>query len=130
MKFYTKPVKSLTEAEYKACKKATFSGTGRLGSMQPELIYQRKQPGCSARAYMCWENDKLLGWALGFNHTFTNKWTVYVYVRATHRRRGIGSKLLARARMGRRSPVRVCPWDSTATSFYQKAINSGKAEAW
>lgn len=120
MRIYTKAIRSMTEAEYEAAYKLNM---GNRGMMRGQL--QRCREDCVAsRAVLAVDDDgKLIGWALKFR--YGNVWDLYVYVNKAHRSRGIGRKLVARARMGQRSALRVYP-TATSRTLYAPLKNQGR----
>lgn len=118
MRIYTKSVRSLTEHEYEACHNLN---QGFRGMMQNQLAECRagRSPG---RAVMAWDGDKLLGWALKFRLV---RWEMYIYVHPSHRCQGIGTKIVAHARMGMTEPIRVYA-TASARGIYTAPRRAGR----
>ena len=63
------------------------------------------------------DNDILIGWA-----TYLDRWrgsekVVMLYVRASMRRRGVGSQLLS-AVSNKHGSIHICPWDERSVKFF------------
>lgn len=107
MRLVTKRVSELTPAEYKQCASLNMR---EGGAMQRMLSSQRAQR--RGTVHMCTENGMLLGWVLEF--MLGTEPTAYFYVRRTHRRRGIGTKLCSKIP----ADTTVYPWDGASTAFF------------
>jgi GNAT superfamily N-acetyltransferase len=85
--------------------------------MQGAVMDARRGYRPEAKVIMAWEENRLMGWALVFDEASTS--AVHVYVRASERRKGIGSKLLRRATRVK-PEVTAVPWDEPSRALYAK----------
>jgi GNAT superfamily N-acetyltransferase len=70
-----------------------------------------------AYVYCLWEGETLVSWVLVYNMCFTN--FVHAYTRASHRRQGLGARILAAAHAD--YPKLVCEaHDKRSAAFYVK----------
>lgn len=121
-------VGDLTPNEYKRCLKLTFDGTeGRYGTLQGDLENLRMFPRPN-RVYLA-KNEKgtIVGWALGQPDRYKGRGTsifIMMYVPPYYRRKGIGTKILAKVRQGRKAPIGVAMHDGRSTGFYTKQKNA------
>lgn len=124
----TKQVKDLTPKEVKRCMKLTFDGErgtpiGYSGELGWRLRLACEDPSDRDRAYLAKENNVVVGWALGFYSG--DRWTVQLYVLPAYRRRGIGTKLIGRAKQGRSYPIAVAAHNHAASEFFSAGIERG-----
>lgn len=97
IKLVTVSVADLTPVEYKMCSDLTLRGEG---TMQGALARARARHDRFTYAIMAWENGDFVGWCLFFKRIPVIEPEVYsahFYVRQSHRRRGIGTKLIKKA---------------------------------
>lgn len=126
VRIVTKAVRDLTPSEFRECEKATYVGQGSYGLMHGQLHQSRRSRSRQHRAILCYNtSNQLVGWALSFPSNGFQE--VYLYVHKSVRRRGIGTKLLGRARMGRKAPIGVNNHNQVATAFFNSAISKGRA---
>ena len=72
---------------------------------------------------LAWEQGQIIGWAFINRRRFDSKLQIGVYVARSWRRKGVGSKLLEKARQFAKEEGRelVCqPWNNAGYSFYEK----------
>ena len=132
----TKSVYDLTPAEFKRCYNLTLREEGRMADV---LQYERhkytydgiEQPADepSAQTVLIQEpkTKKLLGWALfrpsqpGRGGRGKRRPEVMFYVRATHRRRGLGTILMQEAlKLGKPHKLSVSSDDKVAKDFFRR----------
>ena len=114
MEIRSKLVRNLTAEEYKACWRLNM---GPRGSMRMNLESAREGYHEGARVVMAMENNVLMGWALLFVEAGVP--VVHTYVRASCRRKGVGTRILKRVQ--RLSPeAKCCPWNRVAKAFYSR----------
>lgn len=78
------------------------------------------------------EGQTIVAWAL-VSGGYPNEQGVLLYVRRSHRRRGIGTRLLKRAHgMSKRAGcrLRAIPWNDSGLSFFESARSSGLDVRW
>lgn len=125
----TKPVRKLSDQEYARCKKLTFVGEPgyRRGMMQAELIRQRNKPDSTAKAVLAKDYKGIIvGWALIWRpnpKSPLKRWDYYMYVQKSHRKQGIGKRLLSRAGMGKQGRIYVFPHDQLSRRAYENLID-------
>lgn len=127
MIIYTKSVPDLDAKEFTACKRLNF---GMSYGMKSKLIELRDLSRSKSRVTMAWDGEKLLGWALVFKDDYwhEHEWQVFIYVRAECRRKGIGTVLIGRTKMGRIKPIVVCPHDERSEAFFKPLIKKHKVK--
>lgn len=87
-------------------------------------ISKEPQRYASAEVFLCYMNDKLVGWSAIAPATFTisNRTELWVYTRRTHRRKGLGTLLYKKAKnrlkriMSRNS---IAPWNEAGYEFFK-----------
>lgn len=124
----SKRVPELSDQEFKDCYRLNMRDRG---SMRDELNEQRMKR--NNRAVLVYEDDLLVGWSLRFRENWggdrfkKNPTSLYIYVRRSYRKQGIGKFLLGRARMGNYTGrVRVFPHTTAANGLYRSAISNKK----
>jgi hypothetical protein len=109
-----KPIKDLTSREYKHCYSLNLR---QNGLMQFQLMQCRKKK--TGFAFMIYDNDKLMSWALIFDRHNVTK-SAYFYTRASERKKGYASAITSRIKLF--NDVTVYPWNSSSDSFFSKRI--------
>lgn len=102
----TKLVKNLTDEEYQRCYSLNLRGEGE---MRDQLRRLRNDP--QARVYMLREQDQLIAWSLVFDKC------AHFYTRRTHRRKGLGTRLVNRIHKDHNWPV-VYAHDDASEGFF------------
>jgi len=78
--------------------------------------------------FLAKEGGKIIGWATLFpentifGYSNSTSWISYVYVRYSHRRHGVGTRLLKRVlKMAKQmqAKVKVFPWDGRSDKFFE-----------
>lgn len=123
----TKSLNSLTKTEYRQC----YSLNSRWnGTMQEtlRLYYGRKY---DAKVCLAKEDDILIGWALLYSdgRRIPNG---HFYVRKTHRRRGVGKRLMSEA-LAVSPKIKVYPHDRRSGIFfaeYRRHIVTNKCDKY
>lgn len=127
LRYYRKSIGLLSDAEFQECYTLNMGSFGMMQERLEEFRYSRTR----AFAFMVWDGDILVSWAL--KYWKRDSWHIYIYTMKAHRRKGYGKFLLTEARRGMRSPIKVYPWDNVSASFYgtvdqSRIINSGTVE--
>ena len=128
-KVQSKLVVNLTKDEYQQCYRLNF---GPGGSMMYDLSYHKNDvPYSKARVIrICDDEGKLLAWALLQPREINDLkkgYLVYFYTRATHRRRGLGKRLMRQVQKYDPKPE-VCPHDSRSGGFFRNYVGRIKYE--
>lgn len=109
-------VLELTSTEYSACKRLNYRNIGYMyGTFQRDenqFVSIAKDGNC------------LLGWALAFKKPNNKLYNVYLYVRKSHRKQGIGTALLNSVRENINETLVVVPHDEASLSFFNKNKNN------
>lgn len=140
MKIYleTKPVYRLTKRQIQRCHELTLDGDSmdiRRGDMKPQLnshlLKGRKSPAKVIFARN--GSGHIVGWALVWSkHNAVGKhWYLYMFVAREYRRKGIGTKLMTRARIGRQGSFYVYPHGKTgdpSRGFYEDKIDDTRVQ--
>lgn len=94
-----------------------------------------------AHALLAYESNELVGWALlseePSDYSFFTRHEGFspnrdgimfqVYIHPEHRRKGIGTKLLSKAkRLAALKTLSVCPWDTNSIGFFNNFNNLNK----
>ena len=124
MRISTKLISNLTRDEYEQCYRLNM---GDEGMMRYQLVHEREYPTLAkmkgGEAYVVralGDDGRLLGWCLLFYiDAQAQDRRAYFYVRKTHRRRGIGTKLMQAARRLERAPG-CNPWCDAAEGFFAR----------
>lgn len=111
-----KRVDMLTSAEYHDCYNLNLRGNGM---MQDKLRYCRQRG--LGWAFMIYDGDKLMSWALVFKKSFYDVEEVgaYFYTRMNARGKGYGSAILDAIKKFN-SKVTCYPWNNTTDRFFSK----------
>lgn len=108
-------VSELSPAELAACKRLTL----RDGLMRGSLDEVRGHPrDRNSRVVLIESEGRLLAWALVYR-LGKEPTEAHFYVRSTHRRRGLGTRLMEEVRRFTRRP-QVHPHDVTSQSFFAR----------
>lgn len=112
------PVKCLTQEEYRQCYRLNM---GLEGMMRPSLVESRHDPNSKDMTYRILDGDGvLLAWSLVFMpYGILTGWDAHFYVRRTHRRQGLGTRL--REAVYRDFPDHhVCPHNLASKRFFNR----------
>lgn len=134
----TKHVHRLTRAEVARCKKLTFfsdvlrHGRGEMyGELERQLRYRSKG---TARAILLRRGKTIAAWALVWQphpNSKVKRWHFYMYVDRKHRRKGYGTTLLNRAKIGRPGEIHVFPHDMLSRAAYEGKMDGKRVvNAW
>lgn len=124
MTYRTYVLSSLPPEWRKRCRQLTL----RDGDMWPTFCQYENRNWRLSRAVLAHADDgTILGWALIFQPARGIRWNVHVYVDRAHRRKGIGTRLISHARIGRKGSVGVFPWDSRSRAALTPFMEIGKA---
>lgn len=110
VKIEVKGLSDLTPQERRTCRSLSFRENGQLNEW---LTDERGKP---AKVVLAKDGERMVGW--GIVCTDKNKSSGY-YVRASERRKGIGTKLLKTAR-SIEPTLAVYPHDTASTAFFDK----------
>lgn len=126
MEIITKTLAELDSKQYRAC----YSLNMRTGGlMQESLMYAKDEYPAEAKAIMAWADEVLLGWVLlvptkqksavwvSDYAKKVSKYTVQIYVRGSHRRRGLARTLMDEAIRHDPRP-HVVPWSDESYEFF------------
>ena len=118
----------LYECSYKRSRTYTKDAFGKLnfgygGMMKRVIGGLHNSPGelhrADARVVYAKDNNEIVGWAILVDPPMVNfKIEAYFFVKAGHRRKGIGTKLMRMARKHWGPKFTVCPHDETSTGFF------------
>lgn len=104
----TKLVKNLTTEEYRLCRSLNLRENG---DMAYQLYRLRRDKNDKARVYMIKEDGRLIAWSLVFDYC------AHFYTRRTHRRKGLGTRLVNRVYRDHHGLV-VYAHDEVAQGFF------------
>lgn len=134
----TKPVHHLSLYELKRCRKLTFMQDDQhhgRGEMYAELHRQLKKGSkTTARAILMRRGKSIIAWALIWQPIparAIKQWHYYMYVQREYRRKGCGTMLLNRARVGRTGEIHVFPHDGLSRCMYEGKMDGKRiVNAW
>lgn len=89
-----------------------------------------KRPG---HYFLAWENGVIVGWATLCSRIYENSYQFQCYTARPHRRRGIGKRLLNRARKlasEKGIAVVVIPWNDVGNKFYANFSDVDYGHGW
>jgi hypothetical protein len=121
----TKQVGNVTPEEFKQLYSLNLRNEG---AMRFDLVDYRKSDPKTTHVIMIKEGPKVLAWALVFpKSSYKKNRLVYFYTRQSHRRQGLGTRLLKHSR--KLDPVpEVCPHDKRSGAFFKKFRGTVKWE--
>lgn len=93
IRIYSKFAKDLTLIEEKSCAKMVSSGA--IYNVYVECCSPENPP--NNQVFIVKDGDKFVAWSI-IKHDRKKKWQFMVYVKTSHRRQGIGTKLYERSR--------------------------------
>lgn len=116
MRMVAKTVTSLSPAEYRQVYSLNLRHNG---TMQLRLREARKEKE-PLKVVLAKEGDAIVGWSLIVPSPpgYRRRTEAWFYVRKSHRRRGVGTKLMARTR--KLDDVMVVPWDDRSKAFFNR----------
>lgn len=123
VRIYSKFAKDLTLLEEKACAKMVSSGAIYnvfVDCCGPENLINNQ-------VFIVKDNDKFVAWAV-IKHDRKKKWQFMVYVKTSHRRQGIGTKLYDKAKKFFRlkdKEITVYRTNNSNTRFFDSVKKEG-----
>ena len=126
MKTTCKLVRNMTDEEVRSCKVLGLKVVGRIVD---DLKFHLKRPRSGARVVMIKDDQKVLSWGL-IDYTDGKYPVVQVYTRATHRRRGLGTRVIQKVKrvLGSDCFVYFGHDDRSAAFFSQQDIRYPNSE--
>lgn len=115
----TKYARNMTPKERQVCANMSYRGNGDLiYFLHDAMEYQD-----DTLAVLYKDDDKIVGWGLMTPEHDTGFW-----VRPSHRRQGIGTKMISRFKKAAKSDLLVHPHNQVSGKFFYK--NGFHDEAW